>query len=166
MFLTTEHVLAFASSTRNPLFKICWPWGVGSETLGNRIPLLHFLQTFLPMHLFTVKTPCVRLKAHFIFTNKNNILRHNKTLCVTLHVHEPSICRKSLLKQTVWLKRQMTHCNRTLYHKTIACVMPCLANLRTARVPLWDCICRMYTTDNCQRSKRPRLQETRENMIF
>jgi hypothetical protein len=49
-----------------------------------------FLRAFHPMHFFTVKTPCVRLQAYFAFTNKNNLLRHNKTLCVTLHVHAPS----------------------------------------------------------------------------
>jgi hypothetical protein len=161
-------VLALTSSiTRNPLFKICWPWRVGRETLGNRLPLLHFLQAILPMHLFTVKTPSVRLQAYFIFTNKNNILRHNKTLCYTPRSWAIYFCRKSLLNRAVWLKRRMTHCNRTRYHKTIECVMQCLANVRTAWVPLRDCICSMYTTDNCQTSKHPRLLETwQENKTF
>jgi hypothetical protein len=50
LFLTKEHVLALISSiTRNLMFKICCPWA-GSETPGNRLPLLHFVQAFLPMH--------------------------------------------------------------------------------------------------------------------
>jgi len=156
-------VLALASSlTRNPLFKICWPWRVGKP--GNRLPPLHFLQAFLHLHFFAVKTPCVRLQAYFIFpqyfTSQKNPVLHS------------TFMNHLLLSQVTSEPGCVTKTSDDAYvtaHATIKLSdVSCSARQNCGEHEFrWDCICSMYTTDNWQTSKRPRLQDIWcENNVF